>query len=412
MAKQGNGITENLTGSVIRRLPPPAKGNKVYYFGDPAGFGVRVTADGAKSFVLNYYTKTGRERRCTIGGHPGWTATEARKEAKRLRHLIDQGGDPLKDAEDARAAPTMEYLCDRFEKEHAERKRRSTALEYGRMLKKHIRPHFGIHTKVADVTYTDVDDLHQRITKAGHPYRANRVLAVMAKMFALAINWNLRDDNPAKGVGKNLEYERKRYLVDDELARLVMALAAHPDRQTANAIRLLLLTGARRGEVLAMRWADVDLATGIWSKPASSTKQKEPHTAPLNAPARQLLSEIREQQASKSRTLGEFVFPGAGITKHVVEINRTWRRVCKAANIKNLRIHDLRHSFASTAASSGSNLLVIGALLGHAKASSTLRYSHIFQDPQRVATERVGAIIEAAGRPAPEEPVRLKPRRR
>jgi len=412
MARQGNGITENLTGSVIKRLPPPAKGNKVYYFGDPAGFGVRVTADGAKSFVLNYYTKTGRERRCTIGGHPGWTATEARKEAKRLRHLIDQGGDPLKDAEDARAAPTVAYLCDRFVKEHAERKRRSTALEYGRMLTKHIKPHFGIHTKVADVTFTDIDRLHERITKAGHPYRANRVLAVLSKMFELAIKWNMRDDNPAKGIDKNLEYERKRYLVGDELPRLVNALAALQDRATADVLKLLLLSGARRGEVLAMRWAEVDLSTGIWSKPASSTKQKEPHTVPLNGPARQLLAQIREQQTSKHRTLGEFVFPGAGVTKHVVEINRAWRRVCKAANIKNLRVHDLRHSFASTAASSGSDLLVIGALLGHAKASSTLRYSHIFQDPQRAATERVGAIIEAAGRPAPEEPVKLKPRRR
>lgn len=398
MAKnQGNGITENLTGSVIRRLPPPAKGNKVYYFGDPAGFGVRVTADGAKSFVLNYYTKKGRERRCTIGGFPLWTATDARKEAKRLRRRIDDGGDPLKDAEDERAAPTVADLCDRFVKEHAERKRRSTALEYGRMLSKHIRPHFGIHTKVADVTFTDIDRLHERITKAGHPYRANRVLAVMAKMFALAINWNMRDDNPCIGVGKNLEYERKRYLVNDELPRLVNALAALQDRATADVLKLLLLSGARRGEVLAMRWAEVDLSTGIWSKPAASTKQKEDHVLPLNGPARQLLSQIREQQTSKRRTLGEFVFPGAGTTGHVVEINRAWRRVCKAAGITGLRVHDLRHSYASQLASTGASLPLIGALLGHSTPNTTARYAHLFVDPQREATERVGAIIEAAG---------------
>ena len=146
------------------------------------------------------------------------------------------------------------------------------------------------HLKVADVTFEDVDRLHQRITKAGHPYRANRVIAVLSKMFALAIRWNMRDDNPCVGIERNVEHSRRRYLKDDELARLVRALATHADKQAADVVRLLLLTGCRRGEALAARWADLDLVKGVWSKPASSVKQNTPHEAPLSAPARQLLS--------------------------------------------------------------------------------------------------------------------------
>ena len=184
-------------------------------------------------------------------------------------------------------------------------------------------------------------------------------------MFSLAVRWAMRSDNPCRGVEKNKEYGRRRYLSADELARLTEALTACPNRQTANIIPLLLLTGARRGEVLGMRWADVDLATGTWSKPPSSTKQKEAHEVPLSAPARLLLSEVRDEQARSRRPLGEFVFTGGGSKGHVVEIKRGWRTLCKSAKIDGLRIHDLRHSFASQLASGGASLPLIGALLGH-----------------------------------------------
>ena len=167
------------------------------------------------------------------------------------------------------------------------------------MLRNHIRPHFGMHVKVQDVTFADIDRLHSRITNSGHLYRANAVMRVLSKMFSLAIRWDMRDSNPCKGIEKNIEYSRRRYLSGDELARLTKALAEHNDKQAADIIRVLLLTGCRRGEALSMRWADIDLAKGVWSKPASSTKQKEPHEAPLSAPVRQLLSEIQA-----SRTAG------------------------------------------------------------------------------------------------------------
>jgi integrase len=398
----------------VKKLPVPAKGNKVYYDIEVAGFGIRITAAAARSFILNYYTTSGRERRITVGDHREWTLTEARKEALRLRHLISKGGDPVADKKALREAPTVADLIDRFEAEHLPRLRASTAAEYRLMISKYVGPHFGSSMKAGEVTFADVDRLHRRITAAGFLYRANRVASVLSKMFALAVRWGMRTDNPCKGVERNREAKRKRYLSGDELGRLVAALARHPDRQAADIIRLLLLTGARRGEVLGMRWADVDLGTGVWSKMAESVKQKEDHITPISAPARQMLSEIRarQQQASPHKPLGEFVFPGANSTAHRVYLERAWKGFCKAAKIEGLRIHDIRHSFASTLVSSGHTLPLIGALLGHASVSSTARYSHLFSDPLKQAVESVGRVIEQAagggGNPAAEV-VPLKP---
>jgi integrase len=401
-------MPQHLTDAIIRHLPLPEKASKIHYDGETKGFGARVTAAGARSFVLNYVTRSGRERRMTIGDCSDWTTTAARDKAKRLRRIVDEGGDPLADIEAERAAPTIAELCDRFEAEHVIRKRVSTADDYRRMLRIHIRPHFGRHMKVADVTFADIDRLHRAVTKNGGPYRANRVVAVLSKMFALAVRWAMRDDNPCKGIERNIEYGRRRYLSTDELVRLTSALTEHPNRQAADVIRLLLLTGARRGEVLAMRWADVDLIEGTWSKPASSTKQREAHEVPLSAPVRQLLSEIREQQTAKRHAVGEYVFPGNGGTGHVVEVKRAWRQLCKAAGISGLRIHDLRHSFASELVSSGASLPLIGALLGHSNPSTTARYSHLYADPLRVAAEHVGRVVVNAGKPAPSDPMPIK----
>src|SRR5262249_39639052 len=217
-----------------------------------------------------------------------------------------------------REAPTVGDLINRFQTEHLPRKRPSTAADYKHILDKHVGPHFGKHVKVADVTHDDIIRLHSRITKAGHLYRANAVVRVASKMFSLAARWKMRPDNPCRGVERNYESRRRRYLSGDELARLTAALAKHPDKQSGNVFRLLLLTGARRGEVLAMRWADIDFGAKLWSKQASTTKQRQDHVVPLSAPTLQLLSEIRAAQSSKKRALAEYVFPGRGNAQHVV----------------------------------------------------------------------------------------------
>jgi integrase len=404
----------HLTDATVKRLPTPKTGKEITLDDEVPGFGARVTAAGARSYILRYTTRAGRERTFTINDATVCRTTTARAEAKRLREMVKTGGDPLADIEDERAAPSMVDLIERFREEHLPRKRESTRADYERMLRNHIGPHFGRHAKVADIRYEDIDALHRRITKAGSTYAANRCVAVLSKMFSLAIRWRMRSDNPARGIEKNTEYGRRRYLSGEELGRLVAALAKHQDRQAADIVRLLLLSGARRGEVLGMRWADLDLGKGVWSKPASSTKQREAHEVPLSAPARALLSDIAERhaRAHPKRPLGEFVFPGIGNSGHIVEIKKSWRHICKAAAVERLRVHDLRHSFASQLASGGASLPLIGALLGHSNPSTTHRYSHLLDDPQRAAVERVGAVVTAAGKPPLAPPVKLKRRGR
>jgi integrase len=401
----------HLTDAAIKRLPRPAKGNRITYDDDVPGFGVRVTAGGARSFILNYVTRAGRERRFTIGSAStkDWQTTAARAEANRLRQLINQGGDPLGDKEDERAAPTVAELIERFVAEHVVRKRSSTGRAYRQMLDLHIRPHFGAHLKVADVRFEHVDALHRKLTKAGSPYMANRCVAVSSKMFSLAVRWRMRDDNPAKGIEKNYESKRKRYLSADELSRLSAALAGYGDQQIASIFRLLLLTGACRGEVLAMEWGALDLGAGVWTKAGSTTKQKTDHVVPLSAPAQQLLTEMQDDymRLHPKKPLPQYVFPGNGDSGHVVEVKKAWRAITKGAGITGLRIHDLRHSFASQLASGGASLPLIGALLGHSNPVTTSRYAHLLSDPLKDAVERIGAIVCAAGKPA-KEPVPLR----
>jgi integrase len=205
----------------------------------------------------------------------------------------------------------------------------------------------------------------------------------------------MRTDNPCRGLERNREHPRQRYLSSEELVRLMTALDSYRDHRTAAIFELLLLTGARRGEVLRMKWSDVDLKTGIWVKSHANTKQKERHEVPLSAPARAVLSALLADADDPEG----YIFPagrGAGGPRRSVE--KAWIAICKSARIEGLRTHDLRHSFASQAASQGIGLYTIGGLLGHKKASTTQRYSHLTSDHLREATERVGAII--TGKPA------------
>jgi integrase len=381
-------MAERLSDRVVKALTAPKAGYRIHYDVAVGGFGIRVTAAGAKSFVLTYRTRLGRERRFTIGRFPAWGTAAARNEAAALKRRIGQGADPLGEIVAGRGAPTVADLCARFEIEYLPRKRPSTQATYHHQIASEILPALG-RLKVADVTFADIDGLHRAITKRGRPYRANRVLALLSRIFSMAARWRMRNDNPCKGVERNQEHQRRRYLAADELARLTKALAEYSDQQSANIIRMLLLTGARRGEVLTAKWEDFDLNAGVWDKPSTVTKQKTQHTVPLSEAARRLLLGISQRQA-------EWVFPTAD-GGHRRDVKDAWAAICRAASIKGARLHDLRHTYASVLASAGLSLPVIGALLGHATPVTTARYSHLFDDPLRVATERASAIIAGVG---------------
>ena len=383
--------TDRLTDALIKRLPVPAAGNAIAWDALVTGLGARVTAAGHRAFVLDYRNRAGRKRRYTIGSFPDWSVTGAREEARRLKRDIDGGGDPLAQIEAERGAPTVADLIERFLAEHVSRKRPHTQYDYRNVVARHIAPALG-RLKVAEVSYSDIDALHRKITKAGRSTQANRVVAVTSKMFSLAIRWCMRPDNPAKGIERNAEHKRMRYLTTVEIERLMDALDRLEDQQAADIFRLCLLTGCRSGsEAMKARWDDIQLAAGIWNKPGSTTKQKTTHLVPLNAAAKQLLARLRQ------RTSSPWVFPADSAPGHRVTVQKSWLAVCKAAKISGLRIHDLRHSFASLAVNRGASLPLIGSLLGHASPVTTARYAHLFDDTQRATAERIGKLITGSG---------------
>jgi integrase len=391
-----------LTNRTVAKLPTPIRGNRLFYDDTVKGFACRVTAAGGRSFVVNYFRKAdGRERRFTIGAFPDWSVAAAREDAKRLKREIDGGADPVGAHQENRAAPTIADLAARFERDYVPRKRPSTQRVYQQQIRADILPALS-RGKVAAVTHADVDAFHHRLS-ARAPTHANRTLAVLSKMFSLAIRWGWRTDNPCRGIERNQEQKRHRYLSGAELKRLTKALDELEDQGAANAVRLLLLTGARRGELLAAKWADIDLDGEVWIKPGATTKQRTEHRVPLSAVACQLLAKMRGQADT------EWLFPARG-GGHRPHINGAWIELRKAAKIPDARLHDLRHTYATALASSGLGLPVIGALLGHTTAQTTLRYSHLMDDPLRAATERAAAVLSGA-KPAEVLPLAKRGRR-
>jgi integrase len=365
-------------------------------------FGVKCTEAGSRVYVAQY--RHGRRvRRYTIGKHGApWTPELARREAARILTLVDGGADPMATKSAARTAPTVRELAERFMREHVDAKRKQTTAKlYRGLLDKMILPALGSRA-VADVTRADVTALHHRHRTT--PVHANRMLLLISKLMNLAERWGMRVDgsNPARHVERFPEQPRQRYLSGDEFQRLGAAMSAAargpvtvPDTaepvtlspMALAAIGLLIFTGARRGEVLALQWAHVDLEHGLLTLPTSKTGFK---VVQLNGPARAIL-------ATLPRVAGNpHVLPGLRRGQHLVNVNTTWEAVRALAGLQDLRLHDLRHSHASIGAGEGLSLPIIGALLGHSQPATTARYAHLATSPLRAASELIGERIEAA----------------
>jgi integrase len=396
----------HLTDSIIKHLPAPTDRHSELYFDDACtGLLVRVTEAGFKSFVLSYRTTTGRQRRYTIGSCKDWSVGTARDHARELKKRIrTEDHDPAAELKAGRKAKTVADLCERFAEEQleavkAKRLRESTQRGNLSSIEREILPHMR-HLKIADVTFSDCAALHSKITKRKAPYSANRVASLMHKIFTMSIRWGLRETNPATGIEMNHEEKRQRYPQNGELERLMSALGRMEDRQAADIVRVLLLTGARSHEVLGMRWDQLDFESGAWTKLSHHTKQKKPHRVPLSPAVLSILNKIE-------RTTSEFVFPGTGKTGHRATIHKPWHRLMRDAKIEKLRIHDLRHFFASISASHGASLYVIGGLLGHTQPATTARYAHLLDAPLRDVAERVAAVVEG-GQSAEVRPLRRR----
>ena len=318
---------------------------------------------------------------------------------------IAKGGDPGGDRQAQRDAPRMGDLFDRYLSEHARATKRATSLANDeRLIANRLRPAFG-RDKVAEVGRADVAAFHKRL--ADKPYEANRSLALLSKAFNLAELWGVRPDgsNPCRHVRKYPETKRKRFLSAAELARLGGVLGdaqragfvmierdgeanrvpVHPSAVAA--IKLLIFTGARKSEILGLRWEWVDFEAGRANLPDSKTGEK---TVILPPPALSVLADLPRSDGNPHVVTG--AKPGAAL----VNLKDPWNAIRDAAGIPDVRIHDLRHSFASVGAASGQSLPIIGALLGHTQAQTTQRYAHLADDPLQAAAASIGAKIEAA----------------
>jgi len=384
-----------LTKRVVDAVDPGDR-QRFVWDSELRGFGLRVLPSGIKAYVVQYRIGA-RSHRLTLGRHSEVTVEQARELAQDALALVRKGTDPAKQRQQAREVPTVRELCKRYVEQHLSKKKPGTARLYTQILNGHIKPALG-RRLVTDVDRNDVTRLHQKLKD--WPYMANRCLAVLSHMMNCAEKWGLRPDgtNPCRHVERYHEKKRQRFLSAAELAELGKVLAA-VERERVEwhsvvpAIRLLIFTGARVSEILTLQWEWVDFERRCLTLPDSKTGEKVIH---LNAPALKVLADIRPDPKDPDNP---HVIRGRLKGECLVNLKDPWARIRKRAKIPDVRVHDLRHSFASVAAGAGSSLPIIGALLGHTQPQTTARYAHLAADPLKAAAEAVGARIAAAMAP-------------
>jgi integrase len=399
----------------VDALACPAGKDRVFLWDDSlGGFGVSALPSGKKVYVAQF-RQTGRSRRITIGEHGRLTPDEARNEAKKLLGDVARGLDPIGQRRAARAMPLFREAAAGFMRTHIAAKRKPRTLDsYETLLRLYILPAIG-GLPLTQIRRGHVSTMH---SGADHPGAANRALTVISSIW----NWAAREyeylvlpENPAKGVCRNPEHGKERFLSTDELARLGDALAMagtsglpydvdetkpgakhapKPENRRRKldpfaiaAIRLLLFTGARLREILHAKWEYVDFERGLLNLPTSKTGRKSIF---LSAAALDVLAALPRLDAN------DFILPGEKDGAPRTDLKRPWEAVTQAAELPGLRIHDMRHSFASVGAGGGLSLPIIGKLLGHATPAMTAKYAHLDNDPMRRAVNQIGTAITAA----------------
>ena len=363
---------------------------RVVWDDDLKGFGVRVHPSGRKVYIVKTRYR-GRVIKMTIGPHGAVTPSYARVRAAEIITDARAGKNPAGRNADA---PTMIALGKRFLKEYVSTHcKPSTAEEYRRSVKLFIDPRIGRY-RVPDIQRSDIAALHYDMRDT--PYQANRTLGVLSKMFNLAELWDLRPDgsNPCRHVKRFREEKRERFLSDIEYQHLGAALKEIEvdGSETASAIaavRLLMLTGCRLSEIQKLHWEHVDLGAGELHLPDTKTGAKVVY---LGDPAIAVLERIDRRDGNP------WVIVGRKPGSHLTDLQHPWRRIRAHAGLDDVRIHDLRHSFASGGLLVGEGLPMIGKLLGHTQVQTTARYAHLANDPVKSAANRIASrIAEVSG---------------
>lgn len=385
----------------------PGKTRYMLWDDDLKGFGLRVEPSGVRSYVVRYRPggggRTAPLRQMVLARHGEMTAEQARREAEKVLGSVRLGADPVGQRTETRQGATMRNLVDHFIETHVETKRKPATLRlYKQVLYQHVVPEFGTR-RALDVTRAQIARLHGKLRAS--PYQANRMLAILGSLFAFSERRGLTPEgfNPARKIERYPEARRERFLRTEELERIGLAMCdaeagkardpRYPGKlagispYAASALRLLMFTGCRVNEILTLRWEHLDRERGLLLLPDSKTGRK---TIVLNAPA------LLEFERILHHFENPFVICGLKAGSHLTDIDRPWRIICHHAGIVGVRLHDLRHTFASVGAGASLGLPIVGKLLGHTQASTTARYAHLDADPLRRASELIAGRIASA----------------
>ena len=374
-----------LTKSRIDQLKPTGK-DVFIWDDDIPGFGIRMSPKGIKTYMVQY-RHGGRTRRVSIGRTDRVTADKARKAAQIMFGEIASGKNPALDAQKRHCAPTLKIITERFLSEHVEVKLKpSTQADYRRIIKNHILPNLGSY-RITDITRNNISALHLKLKDT--PYRANCVIRVLSKIFNLCEEWGLlkNGSNPCRHIKPYNEKSRNRFLSREELSRLWDTLATAQENGLASAyavsaFKLLILTGCRYGEIRTLKWSYIK-GTRI-EFPDSKTGYKR---IPFNADAMRVLA------ATERKPDNEYVICGDVPGQPIINLQKSWRRIRAAAGLDDVRIHDLRHTFASHAVMGGTPLAIVGKLLGHSQIATTMRYAHLADTELADASEGIGRLL-------------------
>lgn len=402
MANERVRITKRLIDSLVRDGT-----NQIVRDTEVRGFAVQMSPTGFVTYTLRYRFD-GRQRKYKIGVHGApWTPDTARAEANILLGRLANGVDPQQEKFDARDGLTVAELGDLYLEKGLYAAKQSSIGQARGNIENHIKPLIGAR-RVSTIRRSDITQLlrdvadgrTRRIRKTGHRGlsrvtggrgAASQTVTTLSAMLGFAVNEELRDDNPGIGIKKFQGKKLERFLSPQELARLGEALAAAQALGVESvyalaALRLLILTGCRKNEILTLKRGDIDVYHRCLRLPDSKTGAKTVH---LGAPALRVIAELPQVEGNP------YLLPGRNDGTHLTNLQKVWARIRKSAALDNVRIHDLRHSFASVGASAGDSLPIIGKLLGHRSAKTTERYMHINDAPVMSAAERISEEIAA-----------------
>lgn len=379
-----------ITKTSVDAIKPSSKDQ---FFWDDAlkGFGIRVSPRGKKTFIIQYRFN-GRTQRVRLGHHGGLTVFEAKRDARILLGEIAKGKSPAKSLKEKRDSPILSEVAERFLNEHAKvRLKPTTQSDYRHNLKAYILPSLGA-LQVNAITHQDVHELHQKMSNT--PVQANRTISVLSKIFSMCERWGYRQSlsNPCTQIERYKETRRHRFLDHEELSRLWEVLDEMEVDQSISlyavkAFKLLILTGCRLGEIRTLQWSFIK--GNRVEFPNTKTGYKR---VPFNKDAMFILGQVPKVEGNA------YVICGSVEGQPIINLQKSWRRVRVRSGLADVRIHDLRHTFASHAVMGGTPLALVGKLLGHSQIATTMRYAHLADTELAEATDSIGSLLNKTDR--------------